>query len=142
MIEPIYVYGIYQGKTCIYVGITVHPKRRLSLHRVQGKLAKLEIEMRVFRKVEACRSALIESQVIRAFQCRGLARLNERLFMPYSLTMGRATPVRCLETGMVFRSKQQAGRFFDISAQAIAKATDCEHGIGVGGRDYHFTAKL
>lgn len=78
-----YVYGVYWQGICVYVGVTIDPKKRLTQHKnpTRGKLRDLPgLTMRIFRAVDHhLRAATLETQIMVAFWKRGQAKRNSYL---------------------------------------------------------------
>lgn len=72
-----WVYGLFDGSNkCQYVGLTCNPVARRANHRcLKGR----NLEFRIVRETDATNGPRIETQVIMAYQKRGLAQQNSQL---------------------------------------------------------------
>ncbi len=104
----------------LYVGQTGNPSSRKVMHLNHGlhkaELNKPNVIYRMLRETNGADVSRIEVQVIAALRRRGECRLNRN--KGGSGRMKSDDRIAC-SNGLIFSSKSQAGRYFDVSPATI-----------------------
>lgn len=78
MSDIVFIYGMFVGERCVYVGRTVNPQLRAAAHRITFRTLPVQPVLKVFRKVDATEASRIEGKTIRRYRARGQAEYNIR----------------------------------------------------------------
>lgn len=124
--EPVqtYIYGLYIGKICVYVGQSMNYENREREHRKKKKFER----MRVLRSCSPENAGRIEQQIIAAFKRKGQCALNKSKAVKNYLYMSHTgIGVYVPSVKKMFPSKQQAAKGLGFTSVATTRL------VGIGG---------